>query len=146
MTLKNSNVRSIGHTMHSLRTAAVTNASRASRTSNISRNQNRNEGQPTEKKSVLFNKLISPIQIKAVSNSVEKITTRNTSLDREFDNLAELLVVDELMQQAVNEIRKKEGLHPIDFITLQVAKASGGDKWKISLMKDKYFLTLDQMV
>lgn len=32
------------------------------------------------------------------SNSVEKITTRrNTSLDREYDNLAELLVVDELM-------------------------------------------------
>lgn len=98
MTLKNSNVRSVGQTMHSLRTAAVTNASRASRTSNISRNQNRNEGHTTEKKSVLFNKLISPIQTKAVSNSVEKITTRNTSLDREYDNLAELLVVDELMQ------------------------------------------------
>lgn len=130
--------------MHSLRTAAVTNASRASRTSNISRNQNRNEGN-SERKSVLFHKLISPID-KAVS-SAEKITTRNTSLDREYDNLAELLVVDELMQQAVNEIRKKEGANPIDFITLQVAKASGTNtNWKVSLMRDKYFLTLDQMV
>lgn len=131
--------------MHSLRTAAVTNASRASRTSNISRNQNRNEGN-SEKKTVLFNKLLSPIE-KAASPSVERITTRNTSLDREYDNLAELLVVDELMQQAVNEIRKKEGASPIDFITLQVAKASGANSnWKISLMRDKYFLTLDQMV
>ena len=96
MTLKTTG-RSQGPTMHSLRTAAVTNASRASRTSNISRNQNRNEGN-SEKKSVLFNKLISPIEKAVVSNSVEKITNRNTSLDRDYDNLAELLVVDELMQ------------------------------------------------
>ena len=118
----------------------MTNASRASRTSNISRNQNRNEG--SEKKSVLYNKLISPID--KVANSVEKITTRNTSLDREYDNLAELLVVDELMQQAVNEIRKKEGSNPIDFNTLQATNVNSG--WKITLMRDKYFLTLDQMV
>jgi len=44
----------------------------------------------------------------------------------------------------VNEIRKKEGSNPIDFGTLQATAVNSG--WKITLMRDKYFLTLDQMV